>query len=167
MREILLTLGILVVSLTMAVPAFATGLAVTSIGNLDTSTGTFYNAWWYTKENPTLSGTAGANATVTVDIDGNLYTTTADTLGNWSYTPTTLTTGNHTVTVTSGTETVSFSLEIGSDTSTAGTATSPTPTTAPTTLPDSGVGSITVFMILGALVATGVGTYSFVFTKGK
>ncbi len=168
MRKKLLALAVLVLSLTLVSPAFAAGLAVTSIGNLDTSSGTFYNAWWYTQENPILSGTAAPSASVSVSIDGVAATTTANTLGTWSYTPTTLITGNHTVLITSGTETVSFSIEIGSEAGTASVTTIPLNTSTSsgtTTLPDSGVGIFTILAAAGGMLALGFGVYNFAFAK--
>lgn len=168
MRKKLLALAFVVISLTLVTPAFAAGLAVTSIGSLDTSTGTFYSAWWYTKENPALSGTASPSATVTISIDGVEATTTANTLGTWSYTPTTLTTGNHAVVITSETETVSFSIEIGSEVSTTTTTTVPLQTSTnsgTTTLPDSGVGLYTILAVVGGMLALGFGAYNFAFAK--
>ena len=172
MRKKLIALAALLFSLTLATPVFAAELAVTSIGSLDTSTGTFYDAWWYTTENPTLAGTAAASSTVTITIDTIDYIAAADTLGNWSYQPTTLTTGDHTVSITDGVGTVVFSLAIGSDTATT-TDTIPLQTSTDSasskggTLPDSGVGSLTVFLALGGLAALGFGTYTFVFAKEK
>jgi hypothetical protein len=47
---------------------------------------------------PTLKGSGGANAVVTLTIDGGApVTTTADSAGNWSYTPVGLADGVHTV----------------------------------------------------------------------
>ncbi|QQS39334.1 hypothetical protein IPM62_01845 [Candidatus Woesebacteria bacterium] len=146
--------------------AHAASLTVTSIGSLDTS-GTFYPSWWYTKENPTLSGTAVAGSTVTVDIDTKATNTTANASGVWSLTPTTLTAGEHLVTVMSGSETVSFKLAIGNDVPASSATQSATPSaTLPQTLPDAGFGGYTIALLVFGLVAVGFGGYTFIFTKG-
>ena len=75
--------------------------------------GNAYTEWWYTQENPTLSGVAAADATVTVSINGTESEVVADSSGNWTFTPTTLTTGDHTVVITTGGETYSFTLHAG------------------------------------------------------
>ena len=74
--------------------------------------GNAYTEWWYTQENPTLTGIAAAEATVEIDINGEKSEVTAAS-GNWSYSPTTLTTGDHVVTITTGEETYSFTLHAG------------------------------------------------------
>lgn len=149
-------------TLIFAGSAFAASLAVTSIGALDTSA-TFYSAWWYTSENPTLGGTAGESASVTIDIDGTVSTVNADAAGNWSFAPTTLTNGEHTVTITSGAENVTFKITIGS--TVPADLTSGTASTAPATLPDSGMGSATIFLAIAGLLGLGFGAYNFVFAK--
>ncbi len=157
----------LVFTLILVSPVSAATLSVTSIGNLDTS-GTFYSSWWYTQENPTLAGTASPSTAVSIDIDGTLGTTTADTLGKWSYKPTTLTAGDYTITITSGAEVVTFSLNIGDSAPAATTIPMQTSTgSATTTLPDSGFGNATIFLALAGIIALGFGGYSFVFAKEK
>jgi len=161
------TLLALALTLILVSPVMAAALSVTSIGNLDTS-GTFYASWWYTQENPILSGTADASASVSIDIDGTAGTTTADTLGKWSYATTTLLAGDHTVTVTSGAEVVSFALNIGDTAPVATTIPVQTSTSsATTTLPDSGFGNATIFLALAGIAALGFGGYTFVFAKEK
>ena len=152
-------------TLVMVSSVHAAALAVTSIGSLDTS-GTFYSSWWYTNENPALSGTAGANATVTVDIDGAGDNTTADINGNWYYSPTTLTTGDHLITITSESEVATFNLTIGADASTSTSTTTATASaTLPTTLPDSGVGDYAIILTIIGLGAIGLGGYTFLSAK--
>ena len=49
---------------------------------------------------PTITGTAEANAIVTVSVNGSTYTTTANSSGNWSITTSTLPSGTYSVTAT-------------------------------------------------------------------
>jgi hypothetical protein len=98
-------------SLVLSSTAFAAGLALTGIGALSTG-GAVYSEWWYTGENPTLAGTAGESASVTVTVEENSQTVTADGSGNWSA-PTATPTGDYSVSISSGGETLSFTLHTG------------------------------------------------------
>lgn len=100
----------LLVALTSQV--HAAGFQLESIGSLDT-TGYQYPEWWYSGNNPNLSGTASPNATITVTINDTSQTVTADANGTWS-TPTTLSTGDHTITLASDSGNYTFTLHIGS-----------------------------------------------------
>src|SRR3989304_7701430 len=73
---------------------FAAGFQLKSIGVLDV-TGTMSKEWWYTTVNPPLSGITTAGSSVTVNIDSVDYQATVDSLGSWTYAPTTLTDGDH------------------------------------------------------------------------
>ena len=75
--------------------------------------GNAYTEWWYTQENPTLTGVAATGAKVTITIDSVAAEVTADSAGNWTYSPTTLTTGDHTISITSGSDTYAFTLHAG------------------------------------------------------
>lgn len=96
----------------LSVSVHAAGFQLESIGSLDT-TGYQYPEWWYSGDNPTLSGTASPNATITVTINDTPQTVTADANGTWSA-PTTLTTGDHTIILTSDSGNYTFTLHIGS-----------------------------------------------------
>jgi hypothetical protein len=118
----------MLVSLTLLVvkPVMAqAGTLLTKIGNVSVTAN--YTQWWYTSENPVLQGTAAASSVVDITIDDAANSVTTDANGNWSYSPTTLTNGDHSVTIASTTESYSFTLTIGStvpaDVSTGGTAT--------------------------------------------
>jgi hypothetical protein len=87
---------------------------LTKIGTMDLA-GNAYAEWWYTSENPMLGGVAAADSAVTVGIDGTDSEVTADSSGNWTYTPTTLTSGDHTMVITTGGETYSFTLHTGQE----------------------------------------------------
>jgi hypothetical protein len=91
---------------------FASGFQLTQIGNMNV-TGAVSGDWWYTGENPVLSGKAPANDTVTINIDGNSESATADENGNWYYAPSTLTSGDHEIILTSNAGTLVFTLHAG------------------------------------------------------
>jgi len=90
---------------------FASGFQLKTIGSINV-TGSTWTEWWYSAANPTFTGTALEGATVTIDIDGTSQTTTA-TSGNWTFTPSTATAGSHSVTISSGGSSVTFTLNIG------------------------------------------------------
>jgi hypothetical protein len=91
---------------------FASGFQLKSIGALDV-TGAVSKEWWYSGANPTLSGITTVGSTVTVNIDNVDYQATVDGSGNWSYSPTTLSEGDHSVALTSSAGSQSFTLHIG------------------------------------------------------
>lgn len=92
----------------------AGGFNLKSIGSVDTS-GRQISHWWYTGSMATMNGEAAAGETVTISIDGNESTTTADDEGNWTYTPESLGDGDHEITLTSGGSTISFTLTLGTE----------------------------------------------------
>lgn len=69
--------------------------------------------FWVTSTKPTFSGVATANTAVTGTVGSQSVTATADTSGNWSWTPATDLSGDNPVTITSGSSTASFTLTIG------------------------------------------------------
>ena len=93
--------------------ALAAGFNLKSIGNVSTD-GKQISHWWYTSNQPTFRGEAGTGADVTVDIDGTPLQVSADSAGDWVFTPTTtLTDGDHLVTLTSSGSEIKFTLTIG------------------------------------------------------
>lgn len=86
-------------------------LTLDMIGALATE-GHTYPEWWYTGSNPTLSGTADANATVTIAIDGSEGSATADGSGNWSYSGN-MTASDPAIVISSGGDSYSFTLHLG------------------------------------------------------
>lgn len=94
--------------------AYATTLSLTSIGNVDTSGKNSVQTWYYTGSQPSLAGTAPANIDVNITVGSVSSTTTADAKGNWSWQTTQdFAQGENQVTLTSGSETLSFKLVIG------------------------------------------------------
>lgn len=98
---------------TLAVPALAASLGITKIGAFDTG-GKRYAEWWYTGVNPTLVGTSGAGADVKIMVDTTALSAKADASGNW-FVAVTAGSGDHTVSVVSGSESYAFKLHLGQD----------------------------------------------------
>lgn len=90
---------------------FASGFTVRKVGALNVD-GLVYSHLWYTNGSVTVTGGSLPNETVTATVDGAASTVTADASGNWSYT-TTLATGDHAMSFSSISSTVSFTLTIG------------------------------------------------------
>lgn len=82
-----------------------------TIGSISVN-GANYKQWWYTTT-PALTGSALNNASVQITIDSTSSTVTAGSDGGWTYTPPTLSSGDHKVSLVSGGSTISFTLTIG------------------------------------------------------
>lgn len=151
------TISIILTALSLAVlvlvsPSSVLALTLDNIGASQTTNGNPGSQWWYTGANPTLSGTAEPSSVVTVVIDSISDTTLAFADGNWSYTPTTLTEGEHTVSITADGETIAFTLNIGQDSSELTTTSQSTSSASTQTLPVSGSTETTLFLMFGGLV---------------
>lgn len=93
----------------------AAGFNLKSIDGVNTD-GKLYSQWYHTSLQPTLSGEAPAGSTVTINIDGTDYTTTATDSGTWTWTPPqALTSGDHSVTLTNNDSSLSFTLTLGEE----------------------------------------------------
>jgi hypothetical protein len=84
-------------------------LTLTSVGVLSTL-GTNYSVVNYEGGIPMLTGTASPSAEVGVKINTLLNSTIASTSGVWQFTPTTLDQGDNLVLITSGEQSLSFTL---------------------------------------------------------
>lgn len=84
---------------------------VSSIGGVTFVQGA--DQFWVTAVRPTISGVTTASATVSGTVGSQSVAATADASGNWSWTPTSDLSGDNTVTITSGSTTVAFTLTIG------------------------------------------------------
>ena len=139
--------------------ALAASLAVTSIGGVAVS-GTI-TSFTTTDTTPTMIGTAAADATVDITIDDLIVAVAADTDGDWSYTPTILTEGDHSVEIASNLETLSFTLTVGSGTTTTSTESSTTSkggvSTSSGELPTAGTAENTVILIAAGMFLMGLG----------
>lgn len=136
----------------------AATLGLTSIGGVTTGSGTL-TSFTTTKTSPTFIGTAAADATVDITIDDLVVAATADSVGDWSYTPTNLSEGDHTIELSSNLETLSFTLTVdtgASSSSTTSTSSSSTSTSS-ATLPASGTVSNTFLVFAAGLFLIGSG----------
>ncbi|HSV95284.1 MAG TPA: hypothetical protein VLH94_04945 [Spirochaetia bacterium] len=97
---------------------WAYDLTLTSVGTQSTL-GTNYSLVTYTGGIPSLSGTASPSAQVGVKIKTSLNYTTASTSGVWSYIPSVLDQGDSLITITSGTQSISFTLRFNATVSAA------------------------------------------------
>lgn len=111
-KLILFCLTLLLFLSTTTIRVFAGGFNLKSIGQLDTS-GREISHWWYSGSSAVMKGEAIASSTVTISIDGNEVTTTTDGNGNWTYTPASLTDGDHTIILTNSGSTIKFTLTMG------------------------------------------------------
>lgn len=142
-KALLIGLAVLVFS---ANSALAASLTLTKIGALDVGTKKLSGQWWYTSTNPTLYGAAGESATVTINIDGTEGSANADSSGNWQFYSDKLTNGNHTVAISSGGESMSFSLNIGPD------VPESTSSTSGNAVPVTGNSSLLVYIAISAIL---------------
>ncbi len=92
---------------------YASGFNLKSIGGVNVD-GKLYSQWYHTSLQPSMSGEAAAGSTVTINIDGTDYTTTAGDSSTWSWTPPeALSAGDHSVTLTNNESSISFTLTLG------------------------------------------------------
>lgn len=113
-----------------------------------------------TTTNPEMRGTTEASALVTVSIDGKQSLVQANSSGTWQFIPTTLTAaGSYDISLSSGTDTLAFTLQITTGGTGTGTGTASagvggagatesaskggaSPSASPTTLPESGANDV-------------------------
>lgn len=93
---------------------FAETFALTKIGSIDLN-GKTYTHFWFEPTNLTLEGTGSRGANIDVTIDGVMQTIKASTEnGTWKYTHSSLLEKkDHSVTIGSGDQSISFTLTIG------------------------------------------------------
>ena len=162
MKRLIKSLAVFVVVLLLSAQiALAATLKVTSIGGVSTGTGTL-TSFTTTKTNPTMIGTATADATVDITIDDLTVAVTADTGGDWSYTPTSLAEGAHDVSIESNLETVAFTLTVDTDGSTSTSTSSATTSkggvsTSSASLPEAGAVENTYLLIVAGMFLIGSG----------
>lgn len=115
--------------------------------------------------NPVFRGTTDPSTPVSIDIQGITNSVTSDGAGAWSYTPTTVQAGgSYPVMITSGSETISFTLNIsstlsGDSSATAASSTTSTSTTTTTTsqpvlpdeLPQTGTAQETLLLVVAGV----------------
>jgi len=89
MKKPFLTL-ILISSFFLTAKLNVFALTLDSIGGVPVTGGNPGAEWDATGKNPVFKGTATANSTVRISFESKPFTTTADSSGNWTYTPTIL-----------------------------------------------------------------------------
>lgn len=94
--------------------ALASGFNLKSIGSVDTS-GRQISHWWYSGSVPVFTGEAPSGSTVTISIDGSEGSVTAGGSNDWSYSPGSLSDGDHSVVITNNGSTINFTLTMGAD----------------------------------------------------
>lgn len=94
--------------------ALASGFNLKSIGSVDTS-GRQISHWWYAGSVPVLTGEAPAGSTVTISVDGVEGSVTAGDSNDWSYSPGSLSDGDHSVVITNNGSTINFTLTMGKE----------------------------------------------------
>jgi len=93
--------------------SLAAGFNLKSIGEISTD-GKQISHWWYSGNQPTFRGETGAGGDVTVDIDGTVLQVSANSAGDWVFTPTeVLSDGDHSVILTNSGSEIKFTLTIG------------------------------------------------------
>lgn len=153
MKNILMTLFIVLV-FGLAGYAFAYDLTLTKIGTLSTI-GADYSLVSYTGSIPGLEGTATPAATVAVKVNTTTSNVVAATSsGIWTFTPTSLNTGDNTVVVTSGTQSINFVIRYNATTPTTTVSSS---SSGVTELPESGAWENILFGILAGIGVIGLG----------
>ncbi len=114
MSKYFASLLLLFLSLFIALPVFAETLVLTHIGTMETK-GVKYNQWWYEPQKVVLKGTGSKGANIDVTVNGKFNTVKSSIEeGKWSYDLGTLTVADHSIVVSSGSESYSFILTIGS-----------------------------------------------------
>lgn len=142
----ILSIFLAIVCLLLSVKTIAAAtLTLDSIGE-DSVADTVFTSWTYETANPIFTGTAAAGASVSIKIDDLINTVAAATDGEWTFIPTTLLDGTYSILITSGVESMSFDLTIGSATSSTTTTTSTTTSTASATTSTSSASTTGVGM---------------------
>jgi len=135
---------------------YAYDLTLTKIGTLSTI-GADYSLVSYTGSVPGLEGTATPAATVAIKINTtttNVIAATAS--GIWSYAPTSLNSGDNTVVITSGTQSLNFVIRYSATV----TTTVSTSSSTVTELPESGTWENILFGVLAGFGVIGIGFWA-------
>lgn len=108
-----LTMIFLGLGMFIPVSVLAGGFNLRSIGGVSTNNQQLSH-WWHTSSNPVLRGEASPGADVVITIDSNPIQISADSAGDWVYSASDLSQGDHSVSLESGGSTIDFTLTIGS-----------------------------------------------------
>jgi hypothetical protein len=136
MKKILMMLFGCLVMFVFAGRVWAYDLTLTSVGPLSTL-GINYSVVNYSGGIPTLTGTASPSASVGININALLSHTTASVSGIWQYVPSSLNQGSNVIVLSSGAQSISFTLNFNSTSS--GTTATPSAIPDEADLPGTGV----------------------------
>lgn len=132
---------------------FAGTFNIKSIGGADTD-GKQISHWWVTSLQPVFRGEAVPGANVSVTIDGTALQVTADSSGDWVFTPVSaLSAGDHSVIASSEGSNISFTLTTGRENVDWAAVEKGTAEALPTV----GVVSPTFMMLVFGVVLAGIG----------
>jgi hypothetical protein len=151
---------------------WAYDLTLTKIGTLSTI-GADYTLVSYVGAVPSLEGTATPAATVSVKVNSTTANTiAATTSGIWTFTPTSLNAGDNLITITSGTQSIIFTIRYSATvTPTASSSAVTTTTTTATSLPETGTWENILFGVIAGVLVWFLGRYvkkeMHVWEKGK
>lgn len=153
MKNILLSF-LIILAFGLVSLAHAYDLTLTKIGTLSTI-GADYSLVSYTGSIPGLEGTATPAATVAVKVNTTTTNVIAATSsGVWNFTPTSLNSGDNTIVITSGTQSLNFVIRYSATTTTTVVSTASAEVTE---LPESGVWENIFFGAIVGLAVFGLG----------
>lgn len=135
---------------------WAYDLTLTSVGTTST-VGTDYSLVSFFGGIPSLSGTASPSAQVGVKVKTILSYVTASTSGVWTFVPTSLDQGDNPIVLSSGTQSISFTLRFNSTVS--GTLATPSALPDETALPGAGVWEYYVLAVAIGMAVFWLGRY--------
>lgn len=92
----------------------AGGFMISSIGEVSTNNRQV-SKFWHTSTNPTIRGVATPGADIKIDVDGTVVQVSANSSGDWVYTPSGLSAGDHVFTFTSNESTIKMNISLGKD----------------------------------------------------
>lgn len=156
MKKAIYSLVCLVSFFLLARGVWAYDLTLTSVGTMSTL-GTDYSLVTYNGAVPTLSGTASPSASVGIKINTVLGYATASTSGVWSFVPSVLNVGDNVIVLSSGTQSLSFTLRFNATAS----STVATPAAMPdeSELPGTGVWEYYIPVVLVGMGVFVLGRY--------
>lgn len=141
----------IVILSTPLITLLGASLQLTKIGSLDLG-GKMYSEWWYTGTFPTFFGTAQEDSEVTIKLNDNSYTATANSSGDWSY-PSGLPAGDHSVVISQGGSQIAFTLHLGQSVPSNLGGTSASSTTESTTVvPSTGIDQIAAILFGSGII---------------
>jgi|GEM_PF-1798555 len=162
--SLLAVFGVGLVTLTTSVQA--AGLTLDKIGT-SVTTGKTFTSWTYTDVNPTFEGMASAGSEVNILINTYSSKVTADEAGIWTFSPGGVLSGDHSISITSEGQTISFTLTIGNDSAAAADSSSSAEASATDsaevsaeTLPKTGGMGMTLTLLVFGVAVLGFGLMS-------